>query len=52
MVAGKLLNRVIFIRELAPQDLKLEIERLTQDEAKGTLPAIGHECRAGAARLR
>jgi uncharacterized protein (DUF2252 family) len=33
MVAARLLNRSIFMRELLPQDLKLEIEQLTQEEA-------------------
>jgi uncharacterized protein (DUF2252 family) len=33
MVAAKLLNRSIFMRELLPPDLKLEIEELTQEEA-------------------
>ena len=33
MVAGHLLDRPVFVRELLPQDLKLEIEELSQDEA-------------------
>jgi uncharacterized protein (DUF2252 family) len=33
MVAAKLLEHSIFMRELLPQDLKLEIEQLTQEEA-------------------
>jgi uncharacterized protein (DUF2252 family) len=33
MVSAHLLGRPVFIRELLPQDLKLEIERLSQDEA-------------------
>ena len=33
MMAGKLLGRPIVIRELMPQDLKLEIDRLTRAEA-------------------
>lgn len=33
MVAGRLLDRPVFVRELLPQDLKLEIEGLTQEEA-------------------
>jgi len=33
MVAGRLLGRPVFVRELLPQDLKLEIEGLTQEEA-------------------
>jgi uncharacterized protein (DUF2252 family) len=33
MVAAKLGNHSVFVRELLPQDLKLEIEKLTIDEA-------------------
>ena len=33
MLAGKLLRRSVVIRELTPQDLKLDIERLSRDEA-------------------
>ena len=33
MRAGQLPERSVFIRELLPQDLKLEIDQLTQDEA-------------------
>ena len=33
MMAGELLSRSVVIRELMPQDLKLEIDRLSQDEA-------------------
>ena len=33
MVAASLLNRSVFIRELLPQDLKIEIERLTIQDA-------------------
>jgi uncharacterized protein (DUF2252 family) len=34
MVAGKIEQRSVFIRELLPQDLKVEIERLTVPNAK------------------
>jgi len=34
MVAGKINDRSVFIRELLPQDLKIEIERLTVEDAK------------------
>lgn len=34
-MAAKLLNRSVFLRELMPQDLKLEIDQLTRDEAVG-----------------
>ena len=33
MLAAKLLNRPVILRELMPQDLKLEIDRLTREEA-------------------
>ncbi len=33
MVASRVMGRSVFIRELLPQDLKLEIEGLTRDEA-------------------
>jgi uncharacterized protein (DUF2252 family) len=33
MVPLRLLDRAVFLRELMPQDLKLEIEHLTRDEA-------------------
>lgn len=33
MLATKLLGKSVFVRELLPQDLKLEIEDLTRDEA-------------------
>jgi uncharacterized protein (DUF2252 family) len=33
MMAERLLDRPVFVRELLPQDLKLEIDRLTQEEA-------------------
>jgi uncharacterized protein (DUF2252 family) len=33
MLAARFLNRSVFIRELLPQDLKLEIDQLTREEA-------------------
>jgi len=33
MMAAKLLERSVVIRELMPQDLKLEIDRLSREEA-------------------
>jgi uncharacterized protein (DUF2252 family) len=33
MLAASFLNRSVFLRELMPQDLKLEIDQLTRDEA-------------------
>ena len=35
MMAAKLLDRSVFLRELMPQDLKLEIDQLTHEEAVG-----------------
>jgi len=35
MVSTQLLDKTVFIRELLPQDLKLEIEHLSRDEAMG-----------------
>ena len=34
MLAAHLLGKAVFIRELLPQDLKLEVEHLTRDEAR------------------
>jgi uncharacterized protein (DUF2252 family) len=33
MVAGRLLDRSVFVRELLPQDLKIDIEQLTVEDA-------------------
>ncbi|OLP49411.1 DUF2252 family protein [Allorhizobium taibaishanense] len=33
MASGRLLGRAVFVRELLPQDLKLEIDTLSQEEA-------------------
>ena len=33
MIAGRLLDKSVVLRELMPQDLKLEVDRLTRDEA-------------------
>ena len=41
MLAARLLNRSIFMRELLPQDLKLEIEQLTVDEAMKAARYLG-----------
>lgn len=35
MLASRVLDKSVFIRELLPQDLKLEVEHLSQDEAMG-----------------
>jgi uncharacterized protein (DUF2252 family) len=36
MRASKLMDKPVFVRELMPQDLKIEIERLDPDEATKT----------------
>ena len=41
MMASRLLDKSIFIRELLPQDLKLELEQLTQDESKDVAEFLG-----------
>jgi len=41
MLAAELLGRPVFLRELLPQDLKLEIERLTRDEATEVAAFLG-----------
>ena len=33
MIAGNMLERSVFVRELLPQDLKVELEHLSRDEA-------------------
>ena len=35
MLASRLLGSAVFVRELLPQDLKLDIDHLTQQEAVG-----------------
>ncbi len=42
MVAARVLDKSVFIRELLPQDLKLEIEHLSQDEAMGVAEFLAH----------
>ncbi len=45
MVAARLLGKGVFLRELLPQDLKLEIDHLTREEAMGVAeflaPVVG-----------
>ena len=50
MVAGHLLGKTVFIRELLPQDLKLEIEHLTRDEAVSVAEFLAHVVGRGHAR--
>jgi uncharacterized protein (DUF2252 family) len=42
MLSAQLLGKAVFIRELLPQDLKLEIERLSRDEALGVAEFLAH----------
>ncbi len=42
MMASKLLGRSVFVRELLPQDLKLEIEHLSQPEAMAVAEFLAH----------
>jgi uncharacterized protein (DUF2252 family) len=41
MLAAELLGKPVFLRELLPQDLKLEIEQLTRDEATDVAAFLG-----------
>ena len=40
MLAGTILNHPVFVRELLPQDLKLELEMLDDTEARATARAL------------
>ena len=42
MVSGRFMEKAVFVRELLPQDLKIEIENLTQDEAMGVAEFLAH----------
>ncbi len=42
MVASRVLEKSVFVRELLPQDLKLEIEHLSRDEAMGVAEFLAH----------
>ncbi|WP_443749891.1 DUF2252 family protein [Asticcacaulis solisilvae] len=42
MVAGRLLDRSVFLRELLPQDLKLDLERLSEAEAGSLARYLGN----------
>ena len=50
MVAARLLGRAVFVRELLPQDLKLEIEHLSRDEAMGVAEYLARVVGRGHAR--
>jgi uncharacterized protein (DUF2252 family) len=40
MVSGTIGGRAVFVRELLPQDLKLELEMLDETEARATARAL------------
>lgn len=50
MVAARLLGKSVFIRELLPQDLKLEIEQLSHDEATSVAEFLARVVGRGHAR--
>jgi uncharacterized protein (DUF2252 family) len=50
MLPARLLDKSVFIRELLPQDLKLEIEHLTRDEAMAVAEFLAHVVGRGHAR--
>ena len=50
MVAGSVLGKAVFVRELLPQDLKLEIEHLTRDEAMSVAEFLARVVGRGHAR--
>ena len=50
MLATSLLGKSVFMRELLPQDLKLEIDELSRDEAMGVAEFLAHVVGIGHAR--
>ena len=50
MLAARLLGKSVFVRELLPQDLKLEIEHLTRAEAMDVAEFLAHVVGCGHAR--
>jgi uncharacterized protein (DUF2252 family) len=42
MIAARLLQKSVFIRELLPQDLKLEIDHFSREEAMGVAEFLAH----------
>jgi uncharacterized protein (DUF2252 family) len=50
MLSARLLEKAVFIRELLPQDLKLEIENLSRDEAMSVAEFLAHVVGRGHAR--
>jgi uncharacterized protein (DUF2252 family) len=50
MISEHLLGKAVFIRELLPQDLKLEIEHLSQEEAMSVAEFLAHVVGRGHSR--
>jgi uncharacterized protein (DUF2252 family) len=50
ILAGRFLDKAVFIRELLPQDLKLELETLSLDEAMSVAEFLAHVVGRGHAR--
>ncbi len=50
MLAARMLGRSVFLRELLPQDLKLEIERMSRQEAVTIAGFLAHVVGSGHAR--
>ncbi len=50
MLAGRLLGKAVFVRELLPQDLKLELEHLSVEEAKSVAEFLANVVGHGHAR--
>jgi uncharacterized protein (DUF2252 family) len=50
MLAGRIQDKAVFIRELLPQDLKLEIETLSREEAMTVAEFLAHVVGRGHAR--
>ncbi len=50
MAATRLLEKAVFVRELLPQDLKLELEHLSIEEAMGVAEFLAHVVGRGHAR--
>jgi len=50
MLSAKVLDKSVFVRELLPQDLKLEIDRLSRDEAVEVAEYLAHVVGRGHAR--
>jgi uncharacterized protein (DUF2252 family) len=42
MIYSRLLDKSVFVRELLPQDLKIEIDRLSRDEARSVAEFLAH----------